>query len=173
MEAVCQHMQRWRLRRFVRAWQAHTAGCAAGRQALLRMGAQAERRSVVDAFSAWRTCVAARQQRLASLTALVAVRQRQRCQSTAFTTWRVAVDDGHGARLQEQHAAAVLGRLRVRHVLLAWQGWQQQRADRRQRWEDTIAYMAQRRAVIRLDATFGAWADMAAEKREERALFYE
>lgn len=166
-------MQRWRLRRLLRGWQAHAAGCAAGRQALLRMGSQTERRAVADAFGAWRTCVAARQQRLASLTALVASRERQRCQASAFSAWRVAVDDSHGVRLQEQHAASVLARLRMRHVLLAWQDWQQQRADRRQRWEAAIAYMAQRRAVIHLDAAFGAWAEYVAVQREERALFYE
>lgn len=172
-EAVGQHMLRWRLRRMLRSWQASVAGCAAGRAVLLRMGDQAERRAVAEAFSAWRACVAARQQRLSSLKALVAVRQRHDCAATAFAGWRTAVEDRHGTRLQAAHAAAVLSRMRQRHVLLAWLEWRRQRADRRERWEAAIAYMRQRRATLRLDTAFGAWQEVVEEHKEQRALFYE
>jgi len=55
----------------------------------------------------------------------------------------------------------------------AWQEWQQQRADRRERWEATIAYMQQRRAAIRIDAAFAAWQQYVEVQKEERALLYE
>lgn len=55
----------------------------------------------------------------------------------------------------------------------AWQDWQQQRADRRERWEATIAYMQQRRAAIRIDAAFAAWQQYVEVQKEERALLYE
>lgn len=123
-EVVQQHMQRWRLRRMLRFWQAHGAGCAAGRQALQRMAAGAERRAVAGAFAAWRTLVAQRHERLASLTALVAARRRQNAQQAAFQGWRLQVDDSYGARLQAQHAQQVLGRLRLRSVLRVSAGGQ-------------------------------------------------
>lgn len=116
-------MLRWRLRRLLRFWQAHTAGCAAGRQALERMATGAEQRAVSAAFTAWRSLVAQRQERLASLTALVASRQRQRAQQAAFQGWRLLVDDSYGARLQAQHAQQVLGRLRLRSIFrVSWGG---------------------------------------------------
>lgn len=120
-EAVQQHMLRWRLRRMLRFWQAHVAGCAAGRQALQRMAIAAERQAVASAFTAWRTVVAQRRERLASLTALVASRQRHRAQQAAFQGWCLQVDDSYGARLQAQHAQQVLGRLRLRAVFrVSW-----------------------------------------------------
>lgn len=55
----------------------------------------------------------------------------------------------------------------------AWQEWQQQRADRRERWEATIAYMQQRRAAIHSDAVFAAWQQYVEMRKEKRALLYE
>lgn len=57
--------------------------------------------------------------------------------------------------------------------LQAWREWQQQRADRRERWEATIAYMRQRGAAIRADATFAAWRQYVELRKEKRALLYE
>ena len=125
------------------------------------------------AFGAWRACVAQRQQRLASLTALVATRQCQRTQQAAFQGWRLLVDDTYGARLQAQHARQVLARSRLRHVLLAWRGAAAQRADRRERWDATVAYMRQRTDAIHMDSAFAAWQGHVSYRREERALLYE
>lgn len=57
--------------------------------------------------------------------------------------------------------------------LQAWQEWQQQRANRRERWDATIAYMQQRRAAIRTDAVFVAWQQHVELQKEKRALLYE
>ncbi|KAL4431049.1 hypothetical protein ABPG75_006305 [Micractinium tetrahymenae] len=172
LDAVCQHMQRWRLRRLLRAWQQHSASCAQGRAALERMAVQADRRAASQALGAWRAHVARRGERLASLAALVATRQRQRAQQAVFDAWQQQTDDRCGARLQEQHAAQVLARLRLRQVFLAWQGWHRERADRRRRWESTLAYMRQRGYALRLDAAFAAWLEHVAEQREQRAIFF-
>lgn len=172
LEAVCQHMQRWRLRGLVRAWQQHTACCTQGRAALQRMAAQADRQATSQAFGAWRAHLAHRRERLASLTTLVTTRQRQRAQQAAFDAWRQQTDDRCGVRMQERHAAQVVARLRLRQVLLAWQRWQHQRADRRQRWDAAIAHMRQRGNLLRMDAAFASWLEHVAELREQRAIFF-
>lgn len=116
--------------------------------------------------------MAQRRERLCSLGALVATRQRQRTQQAAFDAWRLWTEDRCGARMQEQHARQVLGRLRLQYVLRAWLDLQRERADRRRRWEATIAYMQQRRTALRLDAAFAAWQEYVGEQREERAAFF-
>lgn len=170
-EAVSQHMQRWRMRRLLREWQRHAAGCTAGRANLQRMAAQAERRAAAEAFGAWRALVAQRTQRLSSLAALVAARQRQRDQAAAFASWRLLVEDQHGARLQERHARGVLARLRLQHAFQAWRGWRQERADRRERWEEIVEHMRARSQLNCMAAAFegeglgrhrlcGMWSDL-------------
>lgn len=172
LDAVCQHMQRWRLRRLMRAWQQHSARCARGRAALQRMAAQADRRMASHALGAWHAHLAHRRERLGSLAVLVAGRQRQRAQQAVFDAWRQQTDDRCGGRLQQRHAAQVLARLRLRQVLLAWLDWRHERVDRRRRWEAAIAHVRQRGNVLRLDASFAAWLEHVAEQREQRAIFF-
>lgn len=172
VEAVCQHVQRWRLRRLLRAWQQHAAGCGAGRQLLERMACAAQRREVASAFAAWSAHTARQRERLAAFCSSAATRRAQRAQRGAFHAWRLQVEDERGACLQLQHARQVLARRRLHAALRGWQDWRRQRADRRARWDATIAYMVQRGAALRLDAALAAWQEHVAQQKERRAVFY-
>eukprot|EP00887_Chlorella_sp_A99_P005659 scaffold1.g5659.t1 len=170
--AVRQHMQRWRLRRLLGAWQGAAAAARQARALLVCMARRADRAAVAACFSGWREHMARQQERVAAFEALVALRQCQVAQREAFHAWRAQTEDAHGGRLQLTAARQVLARVRLGQAFAAWRSWQLARADRRRRWEATVEHMRRRAALVLLGVAMDAWQEWCAYRREQRDLFF-
>lgn len=164
--ALVPALQRWRLMQVFAAWRERVSRCRQARSLLLHMASSAQQRLVLAAFTSWRQFTQQQQVRVESLAALVAARRRHQALQEALCCWREVVDAKHGQRMQLAHAQQVLGRLRQRHVLQAWQAWQLRRAERQRLWVLLACRLKQRL----LHRAFAAWQQEVVYQRSRREV---